>query len=96
MEENISKILVTTITCDITTRMVGVGGADGVSFPDVEFIAACSIFTHSTVDIIVTGVPTITVSLSIDPLDVVRTLSIAVSCSIRWSNTVPCTQMIER
>lgn len=60
-------------------RMGGVGVGDGVGLPDIHLGAAGSVLARSSVLVVVGGVPAVGVGLTIDPLNVVRALSIAVS-----------------
>jgi len=59
----------------------GVGSGDGVGFPDVHLGAASTDLASSSVGIGVGGVPSLNVGLSVDELDVVGALGIAVTGS---------------
>ena len=62
--------------------MVGVGAALTVGFPDVELEATCSVVADAGIDVVVAAGPVLAVCLSVDPLDVVRTLSVTVARAV--------------
>ena len=62
--------------------MRGVGGRDGVGLPDVHLGAAGASVTLAGVGVVLSAVPALNVSLSVDPLDVVGALSVAVSWNL--------------
>jgi hypothetical protein len=62
-------------------RVRGVGGRDGVGLPDIHLGAAGTDLTRSGVRVSVRWVPALDVGLSVDKLDVVGTLAIAVTSS---------------
>jgi len=63
----------------LAARVRSVGGGDRVGFPDIHLWAASAIFAGSGVDIVGVGCPSVRVGSTVDPLDVVWALSIAVS-----------------
>ena len=69
--------------------MVGVGAALRVRLPDVELEAAGPVVTHPSIHVVVAARPVLTVGLSVDPLDVVRTLSVTVSGAVGRACRVP-------
>ena len=73
--------------------MVGVGAALTVSLPDIELKAAGSVVAHTSIAVIVTTYPVLTVGLSVDPFDVVWALSITVSSAVGWASLV--TRVVE-
>lgn len=62
--------------------MRGVGGRDGVGLPDVHLGAAGADVTLTGVGVVLSAVPARNVSLTVDPLDVVGALSVAVSWNL--------------
>ena len=62
-------------------RVRGVGGGDGVGLPDVHLRAAGTDLAGSSVRVGVRWVPALDVGLSVDELDVVGTLTVAVTSS---------------
>jgi hypothetical protein len=65
-----------------------VGGGDRVGLPDIHFIAACSVLSGASIDIVGGGGPSKDVGLSVDKLDVVGALCIAVSGSVFGTSLV--------
>lgn len=67
--------------------MRGVGGRDGVGLPDVHLGAAGADVTLTGVGVVLSAVPARNVSLTVDPLDVVGALSVAVSWNLLEAGT---------
>lgn len=59
-----------------------VGSGDGVSLPDIHLIAASAVATRSGVDVVARGSPVQDIGLTVDKLQVVRALGIAVTSSV--------------
>jgi hypothetical protein len=68
--------------------MGSVGGGDGVGLPDVHLWAASTDLTLASVRVVGRRVPALNVSLSVDELDIVRTLGVAVSGSVLGTGLV--------
>jgi hypothetical protein len=68
--------------------MGSVGGGDGVGLPDVHLWAASTDLTLAGVRVVVRRVPALNVGLSVDELDVVGALGVAVSGSILGTGLV--------
>jgi hypothetical protein len=63
----------------LAARMGSVGIGNGVGLPDVHLGAACSVLAATSVLVVWARVPALGVGGTVDPLHVVRTLSIAVT-----------------
>lgn len=70
------------LTSEETVLLAGmgrVGRGDGVGLPDIHLRAACAILATAGVLVLGRRLPAHRVGLSVDPLDVVGTLSIAIT-----------------
>ena len=74
------KFWKTLITLD-GAGVVGVGRGHGVCLPDVQLVAAGSVLPCSRVGVIA-RLPALHVGLPVDPLDVMRTLSVAIASAV--------------
>lgn len=72
----------------LLARMGGVGGGDGVGLPDVHLGAAGTELTGSSVRVSIRWVPALNVGNTVDVLDVVGALSIAVTGSVLGTGLV--------
>ncbi|KAJ8109446.1 hypothetical protein OPT61_g7451 [Boeremia exigua] len=70
------------IKSGVLARVGGVGGRDGVGFPDIHLGAAGTHLAISGVRVVGRTVPALRVGLAVDPLDVVGALGVAVSCRV--------------
>ena len=68
--------------------MVCVGAALAVGLPDVELEAASPVVTDTGIDVVVAAGPVLAVGLSVDPLDIVRTLGVTVPSPVRGASRV--------
>merc|ERR1719270_1721446 len=64
------------------TRVSGKGLSHAVGFPQVHFCATSSVMSSSGIDIRVRWIPVFTIGFTIDPLHVMRALSVTISGSI--------------
>jgi len=81
---------VTSILSLFGARMGSIGGGDLVGFPDIHLRTASTISSATGVGVSIRWVPSFNVGLSVDELDVVWALSIAVTGTILGTSLVVC------
>jgi len=79
--------LAASLTSDLA-RVGSEGSGDGVGFPNIEFTAAGTVLTSSCVSVVGGRLPASNIGLSIDELDVTRTLRVAVAGTIFGTSLV--------
>lgn len=65
----------------LAARVGSVGVGNAVSLPDIHLWAACAVLSGSSVLVIIGWLPSLGVGSTVDPLNVVRALSVTVSYS---------------
>ena len=77
-----ARVTFASMLSELGARVRSVGSGDGVGLPDVHLGAAGTDVTLAGVGVVLRAVPALDVSLTVDPLDIVGALSIAVSWNL--------------